>query len=240
MNPDEAPAASVNGHMDSEPSSPTTAVRVFIVEDHALVREGTAELLGRDPGLRVVGQAASGEELLAQVAERRPDVALVDIELAGMSGIALADALRRQAPDVRVLVVSAYDDWAYVMEALEAGVSGYLLKTASAQELIDAVRAVSDGVVVLDAAISERLTRRWHLPDIPPAAGLTWRETDVLRLLGRGMSNKQIAGQLGLGVRTVESHVSNVLSKLGVGSRTEAALIAVSSHLVRNGRAPVP
>jgi DNA-binding NarL/FixJ family response regulator len=199
------------------------------------VREGTVELLERDQELTVVGQAPSGEELLAAIDELRPDVAVIDIELPGMNGVALARELNRRVPEVRVLVVSAYDDYAYVTEALEAGASGYILKTASGRELVDAVRTVAGGALVVDAAIAQRLTRRWRDLEARPATDLTLRETDVLRLLARGMSNRQIAGELGLGVRTVESHVSNVLSKLGVSSRTEAALLAVSSHLVRPG-----
>jgi two-component system response regulator DevR len=226
--------------VDDAPEPQVRSIRVLIVEDHALVREGTAELLERDPEIRVVGLAASAEEALAMVGDVRPDVALVDVELPGMNGLSLAGALGERAPELQVLMVSAYDDYAYVTEALQVGVGGYLLKTASSQELLNAVRTVAGGALVLDAAISQRLTRRWGHPNGPPTAELTARETDVLRLLGRGMSNKKIAEMLGLGVRTVESHVSNVLAKLGVESRTEAALVAVGNHLVRPGPAPEP
>lgn len=211
--------------------APTSGpIRIVVVEDHTVVREGTAELLQRDPDLSVVGQAASGEDAVALLCDLRPDVALVDVELPGMNGIALARVVAERAPEVRVLILSAYDDYAYVMGALDAGVAGYLLKTTSAREVCNAVRTAAGGALVLDEAISQRLTRRWRAGTGAPAT-LTGRETDVLRLIGRGMSNKQIASQLGLGLRTVESHVSSVLGKLGLNSRTEAALYAVSRHV---------
>ncbi|HUY48691.1 MAG TPA: response regulator transcription factor [Streptosporangiaceae bacterium] len=206
-------------------------VRIVVVEDHALVREGTAELLERDPGLTVAGQASSAEEALKLIGALRPDVALVDVELPGMNGIALARAVAGQVAETRVLILSAYDDYAYVIGALEAGVAGYLLKTSSARELCDAVRTAAGGTLVLDEAISRRLTRRWRSGPDSTSPALTARESDVLRLIAQGLPNKQIASQLGLGLRTVESHVSSVLGKLGLTSRTEAALYAVSHHI---------
>lgn len=219
-----------------ESASPTVSrrrvIRLVVVEDHALVREGTVELLEREDDLTVVGQAGSGEEALELLGRLRPDVALVDVELPNMSGIALAEAAAEVAPEVRVLIVSAYDDYAYVVGALEAGVSGYLLKTASAQELADAVRTVAGGALVVDEAISRHLTKHWRDGPDDPFVELTPRETDVLRLLTHGRSNKQIAAELGLGLRTVESHVSNVIAKFGVTSRTEAALYAVTHRVL--------
>jgi DNA-binding NarL/FixJ family response regulator len=204
-------------------------IRIVVVEDHALVREGTTELLERESGCTVAGQAGSAEEALRLICDLRPDVALVDVELPGMNGIALARAVAEQAPDTRVIILSAYDDYAYVIGALEAGISGYLLKTATARELGNAVRTAADGTLVLDEAISRRLSRRWRSGSGNPPV-FTPRETEVLNLISRGLPNKQIASQLGLGLRTVETHVSSVLGKLGVTSRTEAALYAVSHH----------
>jgi DNA-binding NarL/FixJ family response regulator len=204
-------------------------IRIVVVEDHALVREGTTELLERESGCTVAGQAGSAEEALRLICDLRPDVALVDVELPGMNGIALACAVAEQAPDTRVIILSAYDDYAYVIGALEAGVSGYLLKTATARELGNAVRTAAGGTLVLDEAISRRLSRRWRSGSGDPPA-FTPRETEVLNLIARGLPNKQIASQLGLGLRTVETHVSSVLGKLGVTSRTEAALYAVTHH----------
>ena len=214
-------------------------VRVFIVDDHALVREGTVQLLKQAPDFEVVGQAGSGEEAIILLEELRPDLALVDVNLPGMSGLELARLSAASLPQMRVLVLSAYDDYAYVTEALDIGVGGYLLKTASARELIDAVRAVADGVFVLDRAVSGRLTRRMR-NDAASTDLLTRRETEVLGLLARGRSNKQIANELELGLRTVEGHVSNVLSKLGVQSRTEAVAYAISHRLVIPGDHDIP
>ena len=210
------------------PVTAGNAVKIVIVEDHALVREGTAELLRRDPGLRVLGQAGTAEEALELLSDLRPDIALVDVELPGMNGIALARTVADRGLPTRILILSAYDDYAYVIGALEAGVAGYLLKTSSAQELTAAVRAAAGGALVLDEVLSRRLTRRWRTGPGRTSPALTARETEVLRLIAQGLPNKQIASQLGLGLRTVESHVSSLLGKLGVNSRTEAALYAVS------------
>ncbi len=209
----------------------TTPIRVVIVDDHALLREGTIQLLQQQEDIKVVGQAGSGEEGFEVLERLHPDVALIDVHLPGMSGLALARAAAASLPQVRVLIVSAYDDYAYVAEALEIGVAGYLLKTATAQELGDAVRAVAGGVFVLDQMLSTRLTRRRR--GGPSAADmLTPREIDVLGVLARGRSNQQIAAELGLSQRTVEGHVSNVLAKLGVASRAEAVAYALGRRLV--------
>ncbi|MDE3065593.1 MAG: response regulator transcription factor [Acidobacteriota bacterium] len=206
-------------------------VRIVIVEDHALVREGTVQLLRQVPDLDVVGEAGSGEDALRVLEELRPDVVLVDVNLPGMSGLELARRVAASLPDVRVLIVSAYDDYGYVAEAMDVGVGGYILKSASARELVDAVRAVADGVFVLDRAVSGRLSRRAR-SGATSVGALTPRETEVLTSLARGRTNKQIAVELDLGLRTVEGHVSNVLAKLGVQSRTEAVAFALGQHLV--------
>ena len=234
---EQAPAEQVRSvSSDEAPVSragrPATApIRVVIVDDHALLREGTIQLLERQAEVEVVGQAGSGEEGLEVLGRLRPDVALIDVHLPGMSGLALARAAAASLPGVRVLIVSAYDDYAYMAEALKIGVGGYLLKTATARELVDAVRAVAGGVFVLDQALSSRLTRRRRSG--PLAAGtLTRRESEVLAVLARGRSNQQIAAELGLGQRTVEGHVSSVLGKLGVASRAEAVAYALGHRLV--------
>jgi len=234
---EQAPAEQVRSvSSDEAPVSrtgrPATApIRVVIVDDHALLREGTIQLLEQQAEVEVVGQAGSGEEGLEVLGRLRPDVALIDVHLPGMSGLALARAAAASLPGVRVLIVSAYDDYAYMAEALKIGVGGYLLKTATARELVDAVRAVAGGVFVLDQALSSRLTRRRRSG--PLAAGtLTRRESEVLAVLARGRSNQQIAAELGLGQRTVEGHVSSVLGKLGVASRAEAVAYALGHRLV--------
>ena len=223
--------SSADAATSDERASAATGIRVVIVDDHALVREGTRQILEMAPDLDVVGVAGSAEEALEILAENPADVALVDINLPGLSGLDLAREAATRWPSVNVLILSAFDEHAYVTEALELGVSGYLLKTTSGRELVDAVRAVADGIFVLDRAVSQRLIRRRRRgPETLTA--LTRRETDVLELLARGRSNKQIAASLSLGLRTVESHVSNLLGKLGVNSRTEAVTYALNHRLV--------
>ena len=214
------------------------AVRIVIVEDHALVREGTAQLLEATADLQVVGQCGTAEEGAELVERLAPDVALVDVNLPGASGLELASDIARRRPSTRVLVVSAYDDHAYVAEALEIGVGGYLLKTASGRELVEAVRLVAAGVFVLDGAVSSRLgrMRRGTAPGHFDPRALTPREAEVLALVTQGRSNKQIAAELSLGLRTVESHVSSLLAKLGATSRTEAVAHALRGAADPRGR----
>ena len=226
------------------PSDGTRVIRIAIVDDHALFRDGTVYVLEGEPDLEVVGQAGSGTEGLALISRVAPDVAIVDVNLPALSGLELARKAVERDPGVRILIVSAYDDYAYVTEALEMGVGGYLLKTASAKELVNAVRAVAEGVLVLDGGVSRRLIRRSRGESGASGASgtLTPRESDVLALLARGLSNKDVARELGLGLRTVEGHVSNVLAKLGVASRTEAVAHALGHHVVdrSDGRGAPP
>ena len=229
---DAAPPCDPGPHPPpAPPAGGVQVARVVIVDDHALVREGTLQLLEQDPGIEVVGHAGTAEQGLDLLDRLAPDVAIVDINLPGMSGLDLARKAGERHPGVRILIVSAYDDYAYVAEALEVGVGGYMLKTATARELLDAVHAVADGVFVLDRAVSGRLSRRWRAGEAA-AKPLTPREADVLTLLSQGRSNKQIAAELSLGLRTIEGHVSNIFGKLGVASRTEAVAHALSHHLV--------
>ncbi|MDA8045394.1 MAG: response regulator transcription factor [Actinomycetota bacterium] len=207
-------------------------VRVVVVDDHALVREGTAQLLDRAPELTVVGQASSAEEAMSVLITHEPDVALVDVNLPGRSGLELARWVARHQPRTRVVILSAHDDNEFVEGAIDAGVSGYMMKTVSTAELIEAVRAAAEGIFVLDRSLSRRLARSGPSAATSPVATLTGREADVLRLLGAGMPNKRIAAELGLGVRTVEGYVSTVLGKLGVASRTEAALMTLEQHIL--------
>ncbi len=230
---------------DVETTEPTgelvtsRTIRVLIVDDHELVREGTRQLLERDGAIEVAATVGSAEDALEVIGDVSPDVAIVDVNLPAMNGLELAAQLGVSHSEVRVLILSAYDEHAYIAEALEIGVAGYLLKTSSAKELIDAVRAVAEGVFVLDREISKQLVRRHEA--VPHTVGLlTPRETAVLELLAQGRTNKQIATELELGIRTVEGYVSNVLAKLGVSTRTEAAthaiihrLITSPSHVVR-------
>jgi DNA-binding NarL/FixJ family response regulator len=204
---------------------------VLVVDDHALHRDGTRHILEDHEDFEVVGDAESGEAALAQVNTLHPDVVLLDIRLPGINGIETARRIRDHHPDVRVLIVTAYDDEEYVRGALDAGAAGYLSKSAPGRELVEAVRAVAAGSTVLQPALLQPLLRR--RPDAP--AGLTERELAVLQLLAEGLHNKQVATRLRISARTVERHCDNIYAKLGVGSRTEAVVRAISASLVRVG-----
>ena len=211
-----------------------SAIRVVVVDDHALHRDGTRQILEAHPDIQVVGDADSGEVALALVNQLRPDVVLMDIRLPGMNGIEVTRRLTRDHPDVRVLMVSAYDEDEYVRGALEAGAAGYLRKTAPGKELVQAVRAVAGGASVLQSGLTARLLISSRQPE-PGVAELTERELEVLSLLAEGLHNRELAARMGISTRTVDRHCDNIYAKLGVGSRTEAVVRAISTKLLTVG-----
>jgi DNA-binding NarL/FixJ family response regulator len=207
-------------------------IRVLIAEDHAIVREGTRQVLERDPMIETVGEAEDGRQAVSLAAELQPDVVLLDLRLPHISGIEAIGLIKKSSPASRILILSAYDEDDYVFAALEAGAGGYLLKTAHASEVIDAIHAVSRGDIVLHPAIAAKLVRartsgtRYE----ESVESLSERENEILRLAARGLHNKEIARQLSLSTRTVEGHLSHLFAKLGVSSRTEAIIFALSHH----------
>jgi DNA-binding NarL/FixJ family response regulator len=209
-------------------------IRVVVVDDHALHRDGTRQILDAYPDLEVVGDANSGEVALAVINKLRPDVVLMDIRLPGMNGIEVTRRLTRDLPGVRVLMVSAYDEDEYVRGALEAGAAGYLSKTAPGKELVQAVRAVAGGTSVLQSGLTARLLISSRQPELG-AAELSDRELAVLTLLAAGLHNREIAGELTISTRTVDRHCDNIYAKLGVGSRTEAVVRAIATKLLSVG-----
>jgi DNA-binding NarL/FixJ family response regulator len=217
------------------------AIRILLADDHALVREGTRRLLETEGDIEVVGEAASGEEAIEAVRRLRPDIAIVDIAMPGIGGIAATRAIKEDCPGTAVLILSAYDDEPYLMALLDAGAAGFLLKTVHGQELLRVVRAVARGESVLQPSLAEKAMRRLSTNDNPGerltperrlAERLSEREFDVLRLAARGLPNKEIAQRLGLSVRTVHSHLANIFLKMQVGSRTEAVLLALRQGLI--------
>lgn len=212
-----------------------TSLRVLLAEDHAVVREGTRELLERSPDLTVIGEAADGEVVVRMAASLAPDIVLMDLGLPGVNGIEatrriLAGAGRRP----RVLVLSAYDDEDYVVAAIEAGAGGYLLKSAHASEVVAAIHAVASGQLVLDPAVARHVlgTRAGGTP----REELSPRESDVLRLTAAGGRTRDIADELGVSIRTVEATFTNLFNKLGVTSRTEAIVFAAARGWIRLDR----
>lgn len=207
------------------------SIRVLVVDDQLLIRESIAALLDIQPGITVVGTAGDGRDAVAQALGLRPDVALMDVRMPTMDGIEAIGVLRHRVPDCRVVMLTTFDDEEYVVQALRAGASGYLLKDRPAQELAEAVRLAYAGVVQLDPAAAARVASALGRSAIPPpvdSAGhpLTDREVEVLRLVATGSTNREIAARLYLSEGTVKNHVSRILGRLGLRDRTQAAVYA--------------
>jgi two-component system, NarL family, response regulator LiaR len=207
-------------------------IRVVLAEDHALVREGTAELLERAGGIRVVGQAADGLEAVRLVQMLQPNVLLLDLALPGLDGLEVARRTRAASPSTAVVALTAHDEQAYVLAMLEAGATGYLSKVSRGHEVVQAVRAAAAGETVFSPTIARSVKQR-ALGVGGRVSALTPRELDVLRAAARGLGNKQISAELGLSARTVQTHLTNIFGKLGVSSRTEAILLALREGWVR-------
>ena len=205
-------------------------IRIVIADDHSVVRQGLRMFLGLDSELEVVGEAANGAEALRMARQLRPDVVLMDLLMPVMDGIAATAAIRRELPDIEVLALTSVLEDASVVGAVRAGAIGYLLKDTQADALCLAIKAAAAGQVQLTPKAAARLMQAVSAPESPEE--LTEPETEVLRLLAQGQSNKQIARNLQIGEKTVKTHVSNILSKLGVQSRTQATLYAIRVGLV--------
>jgi two-component system, NarL family, response regulator LiaR len=207
------------------------AIRVLIADDHGLVRQGLRMFLGSDPEFEIIGEARDGAEAVQMARQKRPDVVLMDLLMPVMDGVSATAAIRRELTDTEVVALTSVLEDASVVDAVRAGAIGYLLKDTDAHELRRAIKAAAAGQVQLSPRAAERLLREVRTPD-RSAEPLTERETDVLRLLGRGQSNKEISQALNIGEQTVKTHVSHILAKLGVSSRTQAALYAIRTGLV--------
>lgn len=210
--------------------NPLMSIRVLLVDDHSVVRQGLRMFLSLDPDLEVVGEASNGAEGIEQVRKLHPQVVLMDLVMPVMDGITAIQNLRKEFPDVEVIALTSVLEDEKVVGAIRAGAIGYLLKDTQADELCRAIKAAANGQVQLSPQAAARLVREIKAPDSPEK--LTERETDVLRLLALGRSNKEIANELVIGEKTVKTHVSNILMKLGLSSRTQAALYAVKIGLV--------
>lgn len=210
------------------------ATRILIADDHPVLRSGLRVLLGADPDLEVVGEAGTGEETLRLAEELRPDVVLLDIGMPGESGIETVRRLKAKLPALKVLFLTMHEEEGMLLEALGAGGDGYLIKRADDAEIIQAIRVVRRGDVYVHPAMTRALLGQTEATERPqePVEPLTQREIDVLRLLARGNTNRQIAELLGLSTRTVESHRANLMGKLGLSSRVELVTYAEEHRLL--------
>ncbi len=207
-------------------------IRIVIADDHAVVRQGTRNLLERENDLEVVGEAGDGEEAVKLIDQLKPDVAIIDIAMPKLNGVEVTKQVKPRCPSTAVLILTAYDDDEYVFALLEAGAAGYLLKDVDSREVIKAVRAVHAGESVLHPVIARKVISRLTSPatkvgEEKAAVELSERESEILKLAARGMSNSDIASELFISIRTVQGHMSSIFNKLGVGSRTEAVFQAV-------------
>jgi DNA-binding NarL/FixJ family response regulator len=211
-------------------------IKVLLAEDHVVVRESIKQLLQKEPDLEVVGEAGDGEQAIQMVNRHHPDVVVLDVAMPKVNGIEATKQIKQIRPSTAILILTAYDYDQYIFALLEAGAAGYLLKDVSGQELMNAVRSVHRGDSVLHPTIARKVMQRFRSPtrggEAHGADLLTEREMEVLKLAARGKSNKEIAEELVLSVRTVEAHLGNIFNKLGVGSRTEAIIHALKKGWV--------
>ena len=212
-------------------SSSSPSIRVMLVDDHAMVRKGLATFLKIFDDLELVGEAESGASAIKLCAQALPDVILMDMVMPDMNGAAATRAIRKQFPHVQVIVLTSFKEGDLVKNALEAGAIGYLLKDISADELVRAIRAAHAGRATLSTEAAQALVESANQPSVP-GLDLTEREREVLALMIEGLNNTQIAGKLSVSPSTFKSHVSNILSKLGVASRTEAVTHALRNRLI--------
>jgi len=213
-------------------------IRVLIADDHGLMRAGVKALLTATEDIEVVGEAEDGDEAIREVRRLEPDVVLMDVAMPGLGGLEATLVIRKEKPDVKILVLTQYDDREYVTRFLKAGVSGYVLKKAAASELVAAIRAVQRGGLVLDPEIARDVMHEQGRPASPddaedPYETLTDREKQVLKLVAEGSSNKEIAETLDISVKTAMAHREHLMEKLGVHSRTELIKFALRRGVIR-------
>ena len=211
-------------------------IRILLADDHVMLRQGTAEILRKEADIEVIGEADNGQQAIDLALRLRPDIVVMDVRMPVLSGIEATRRIREALPEVQVLVLTAYDDDQYVFSLLQAGASGYLLKTAPVSELVKAIRLVKSGESPLDPSIARKVVVRMADDQgsrIPvgeggsPIQSLTFREQEVLQLLSRGLNNQAIAEALYVSDRTVQAHLTSIFAKMGVSSRLEAVLTAI-------------
>jgi NarL family two-component system response regulator LiaR len=206
-------------------------IRVLIADDHTVVRKGIRALLETEPGIEVVGEAADGEDAVHRALALKPDVVLMDLVMPKLDGVQAIRAIMERRPGVKILVLTSFAEDKRILSAIEAGALGYLLKDSSPQDLVRAIREVHRGESALHPKVAQRLVSRLREPEEPAREELTERERKVLELIAKGLSNREIARELSISEPTVRTHVSNILRKLHLKSRTQAALYALKKGL---------
>ncbi|GED83995.1 response regulator transcription factor [Streptomyces sp. 6-11-2] len=218
---------------DREQAGPDTPIRVFLLDDHEVVRRGVHDLLNDEPDITVVGEAATADQALVRVPALRPDVAVLDVRLPDGDGVTVCRELRSRLPELACLMLTSFDDEEALLDSIMAGASGYVLKQIRGSDLVSAVRTVASGQSLLDPSATTKLMARLRggqqpeEPDTLP--GLTDREREILALIGEGLTNRQIGQRLYLAEKTVKNHISRLLAKLGVERRIQAAVIATQA-----------
>ncbi|MFF9060352.1 response regulator [Streptomyces sp. NPDC101213] len=220
---------------DGEQPGPGNPIRVFLLDDHEVVRRGVHDLLDDEPDITVVGEAATAEQALVRVPALRPQVAVLDVRLPDGDGVSVCRELRSQMPDLACLMLTSFDDEEALLDSIMAGASGYVLKQIQGSDLVSAVRTVAAGQSLLDPSATAKLMarlRQGQEPEPEPDAlpGLTEREREILALIGEGLTNRQIGQRLYLAEKTVKNHISRLLAKLGVERRIQAAVIATQAQ----------
>ncbi|MDQ0958193.1 two-component system response regulator DevR [Streptomyces sp. B4I13] len=220
---------------DSERPGPDNPIRVFLLDDHEVVRRGVHDLLNDEPDITVIGEAANVEQALVRVPALRPQVAVLDVRLPDGDGVTVCRELRSQMPELACLMLTSFDDEEALLDSIMAGASGYVLKQIQGSDLVSAVRTVAAGQSLLDPSATTRLMARLRQdqqPEEEPDAlpGLTTREREILALIGEGLTNRQIGQRLYLAEKTVKNHISRLLAKLGVERRIQAAVIATQAQ----------
>jgi two-component system, NarL family, response regulator LiaR len=209
-------------------------IRVAVVDDHDMVRKGILSYLATEPGIEIVGEADSGKKAVALGKDTRPDVVLMDLLMENGTGIEATREILSFYPECKIIIITSFYDDEQVFPAIEAGVFSYMLKTANASEIISAIEKAAKGEAVIEPKVANRMMNRLRTQEKKPHNDLTERELDVLKCIGEGMTNQQISEELYIGVKTVKTHVSNILGKLGISDRTQAAVYANRNGLVKN------
>ena len=221
--------------MGEQPAADGGVVRVLLVDDHELAREALLSIFGREPDLDVVGEASDGDRAVAMARRLRPDLVLMDVRMPGTDGLTATKVIKAELPATRVLLLTTHDSHEYVLEGLRSGADGYLLKDASKPELLQAIRTILRGEPLVQPTLAAKMLQQAARAERAPGptdGELTERQRDVLRLMAAGLSNPEIAAQLGISLNTVKTHVVHILGRLGVADRTQAAVRAARLGLL--------